>query len=146
MKKIFLVLSCIFFIVTLACSAYIKEWISPEKTVTKNINLQIVHSTSYQNRIYRNSSAMLNIVVISLHGNNTDTLLTKDFPDFKLRNLPSYSKEFRQTIFIPNVVDKKEQIIVLYTIKYISKGSVLTIPNIKYVGKGVTNDNLLIQM
>lgn len=146
MKKIFLLVSSMFFIVSLACSGYIKEWIFPEKTVAKNINLQIVEASNYRYKVYRNSSAMLNITVISLHGNDRDTLITKDYPDFKLRNLSSYSKGFKQNIYIPGVLDKKEQIIVLYTIKYISKGSVLTVPNVKYIGKGTTNDNYLIQI
>lgn len=146
MRKIFLFSACIVFMLLLACSGYLKEWISPEKTVAKNINLQIVEASSYKYKIYRNSSAMLNITVISVHENKSDTLVTKDYPNFKLRNLPLYSKGFNQNIYIPYVLDKKEQIIVLYTIRYTSKGSVLTIPNVKHIGKGTTNDNLLIQI
>ncbi len=146
MKKIFISIICILTTVLLAYSGTVHEWIFPEKTVAKNINLQISKTNNYRYKVYHNSYAMVNVTVISLHKNNIDTLITKDFTDFKLRNLSSYSKTFNQNIHVPDVSDKKQQIVVVYTIKYTSKGSTLMIPNVKYIGKGVTNDNFIIHI
>lgn len=146
MKKIFLLVSCIFSVGLFAYSPSIKNWIFPEVKVTKNINLEIKQANTYGFKAYRHSSAMLNITVISLRGADVDTLVTKDYPAFKLRNLPSYSKSFKEFISVTDISDRQEQVIVLYTIKYKSDGHILIVPYRKYIGKGTTNDTFLIQI
>lgn len=75
-----------------------------------------------------------------------DTIFVKDYPDFKLTKLSSYAKGFNQNIYIPDVADKKERIILVYKIIYTTKESVLTVPTVNFIGKGETNDKFLINI
>ncbi len=146
MKKIICSFVLIISVITLSFSAQIKEWISPEKKVGKNLNLTIVHANPYRSRIYNHSTAMLNVVVIRVVGQKMDTLFVKNYPDFKLTKLSSFSKGFNQNIYIPDVADEKEKIVLVYNIIYTTKESVLTIPTVNFIGKGATNDKFIINI
>ena len=144
MKKLFIPLTFILLAIVVACSVQIKQLIYPEKTVTKDLNITIVHANSYSSHVYANSSAMLNVVVIRLRKQHMDTLFIKDYPSFKLRNLSSYSKSFNERIHVPGIKDKKEKIILVYNIVYKTKESMFVMPYVNYIGNGTTNDNFYI--
>ncbi len=144
MKKLLIPLTLILMAIVVACSVQIKQWIYPEKTVTKDLNLTIVNANSYRSHVYAHSSAMLNVVVIRLRKQQMDTLFVKDYPSFKLSRLSSYSQSFNQRIHVPGVTDKKEKIILVYNIVYKTKESMFVMPYVNYIGKGTTNDNFVI--
>jgi hypothetical protein len=146
MKKILVVFTLIVLLVSVAYCGQIEQLICPEKIVSKNINITIVPANTYRSSVYAKSSAMLNVLVIKLKGQEMDTLFEKDYPKFKLNNLPSYSKNFNQSIYISNIADNKEKIILVYNIIYKTKESFLTIPSVHYIGKGATNDKFTISI
>jgi hypothetical protein len=127
-------------------SGRINQWIRPEKIVSKNVNLIIVPENNFGSSAYAHSSAMINVTVIKLSDHKTDTIFVKDYPNFSLRSLPSYSRNFKQSIHIPNVADRRERIVFLYTVIYKSKGSLLKIPFVNYIGHGATNDDIHINI
>ena len=137
-------LTFILLAIVVACSIQIKQLIFPGKTVTKDLSITIVPANTYHSRVYANSSATLNVVVIKLRGQKMDTLFVKEYPKFKLSKLSSYSKGFNQNIHVSNVIDKKEKIILLYNISYTTKESIFVMPYVNYIGSGTTNDKFLI--
>ncbi len=144
MKNILFSITFILLAVAFACSLQIKQWLYPEQTVTKDVNLTIVHANPYHSHVYANSTAMLNVMVIRLRGQQMDTLFVRDYLDFKLSKLSSYSKGFNENIHVPEVTDKKEKIILVYNIVYKTKESTFIIPHVNYIGIGITNDKFLI--
>ncbi len=139
-------LSSILVVLTASFQTPIKELICPEKPISKTINFKIAPAATYQHKAYAHSFAALHITVIKLKGNRIDTLIEKEYPDFKLSKLTSYSKEFHQIVRIPKVVDSKEQIIFLYNVTYKSKGSSLKVPNANWITRGTTESDIQISI
>ena len=59
-----------------------------------------------------------------------------------LEKFPSLTQTVDQTLHISGAVDSREQIVIVYTITYKTKGSVLTIENAKWIAKGQAKDQL----
>jgi len=146
MKKLLLTVVLTLMVITASFHAQIIQWIHPQKAISKNIHLTLSSENNYGHQVYANSSAQLGITVIKLHGRKIDTLLVKEYPEFKLKNLSALSKKFNETISVLDVADNKEQIIVSYSITYKSQGSILKIKSVKWVDKRVTDDQVMIHV
>jgi hypothetical protein len=126
-------------VATASFHAQVKQWIYPEKTISKNISLNVSAGSEYSSRAYANSVAMLQYTVIKVKGNKSVVLLENVYPELELKKLHLLSPAFLQNIHISGVNDNKEQIIINYTITYKSNGSVLKIQNSRYISKGENN-------
>lgn len=131
-------------VISISFYAQLRQWIRPINTVDKNIVLTILPDNSYGHKVYDNTSAQLNVTVIKLSRTKQDTLVTKNYPEFKLKNLPAVSERFNETIHIPDA--GKEPIVINYNITYKWKGSILEIKNLKRMDKGRMDDRLLIHI
>lgn len=132
-------------VVTASFHAQVKHLLRPEKKVTKSISL-IVSKNNYDPRIYHSSNASVELILIKISKHSTDTIMQKQYPEFRLKKLASFAETFNQTIEIPDVVDRKERILVHYIITYKSKGSVLQIKQGKLIPRKVTEDVAYVQI
>jgi hypothetical protein len=146
MKKLFFTVIFTLAVVTASFHAQVKNLVHPEHKINKSINMTISTDNNYSPRIYANSEAMLDYTIVKVRGRHIDTLMQSQYPSYKLRKLSSLARVFNQTIEIPNVADRKEQIVIFYTITYKTKGSVLKVQSQKLVARGVTEDQLCIHI
>ena len=144
MKKLISIFVFALMLITASFYAQVKQWIRPISTVDKNIVLTISPDNSYRHKVYDHTSAQLNVTVIKWSRFKRDTLVTKDYPEFKLKNLAAVSKRFNETIHIPDA--GRGPIVINYNITYKWKGSILEIKNLKRMDKGMAQDQLLIHI
>ncbi|MBD0376736.1 MAG: hypothetical protein ICV51_14040 [Flavisolibacter sp.] len=142
MKKLILTLVLTVAVIATSFYAQIKNCIYPEKTISKDISLKVFAGSDYSAKAYDHSVAKLHITVFKVQGNENTIVLEKEYPALHLEKFPSLTQTVDQTLHISGVVDSREQIVIVYTIKYKTKGSVLTIENAKWVAKGIEKDQL----
>jgi hypothetical protein len=96
------------------------------KPVNKNISFAVYKSNPYSAKVYDNTSAQVHIIVEKVNAKGQHTVVWNKTLDSKcLSQYPSIKNALRQKITIPNVNEKKEWLVVDYTLTYNSKGSEL---------------------
>ncbi|WP_153800630.1 hypothetical protein [Foetidibacter luteolus] len=147
MKKHLLWLSVMFALVIAASyQQQVGELINPEKPVTKDISLAVYAGSNYNSKIYDESVAKLHVTVYKVRGKKESIVWQKSFDAMELKELPDCSNALSQEVRISNVFDKKEQLIVTYTLVYESKGSIVERYNGSLVGKGKNAEKLYINI
>ncbi|HXL58969.1 MAG TPA: hypothetical protein VN958_22055 [Chitinophagaceae bacterium] len=96
------------------------------KLVSKNLSFAVYKSSSYTSGAYDNTSAQVHIIVEKVNIRGTRTIVWDKTLDAKsLSQYPSIENALQQKITIANVNEKKEHLVVYYTLTYNSKGSEL---------------------
>jgi len=106
-------------------------WASAKKATqsnltNKDISFTVYKSCSYKSDAYRNSSAQVHIVIekIDTYGQQT-TVWEKTMDAKSLSKYPTAENALKQNVTVCNVNEKKEYLVVNYTLIYNSKGSEL---------------------
>jgi len=147
MKKHLLWLSVIIAVVILASfQQQVREVISPEKPVTKDINLAVYAGGNYTSKIFDASVAQLQVMVYKVRGNKYSVVWEKTFDTMELNKIPASENALSQQVSIRNVFDKREQLVVVYNLTYNSKGSILKTQNGTYVSRGSNRNKLFISI
>jgi len=147
MKKQTIGLVVVIAVVMLAAwSKPLKEMITPEKTVSKNISFAVYKSDNYDASIYNDASARLQVTVVKVRGNERSVVWQKNFDAKLLKQYPSAANAISQNVVIHNVVDNKEHLEVLYTLTYDTKGSVMQLQDGQVISKGVKCGSLRINI
>ena len=96
------------------------------KFVNKNISFAVYKGSSYTSGIYNNTSAQVHIIVEKVTTKGQHTIVWDKTLDSKyLSQYPSAENALKQNVTIPGVNQKKEYLVVYYTLTYNSKGSEL---------------------
>ncbi len=122
----------------------IKELITPEKAISKNISFEVYKASNYTAAIYNDASARLQVTVVKVRGNERSIVWQKNYDAKLLNQYPSAENAFSQNVVINNVVDSKEHLEVFYTLTYDSKGSVMQVQDGEVIAKGAKNGRLFI--
>jgi hypothetical protein len=146
MRKLFFTIILSMAVITASFHAQVKKLVIRERKVSKNIEVAISTENNYSSHAYKYCEAAIDYTVVKVRGGRMDTLLQKEFLPFKLKELSSFAKSFDEKIAIKDVADRREQIIIYYTITYSSKGSTLKVNQEKLVPKGVAADSLKIHI
>ena len=94
--------------------------------VNKNISVAVYKSSDYTSSAYDNTSAQLHIIVEKVNTRGQHTIVWDKVMDAKeLSAYPSIENAVKQNITVHNVNDKKEYLIVDYTLTYNSQGNEL---------------------
>ena len=96
------------------------------KTVNKNLSFAVYKSNPYTSGVYDNTSAEVHIIVEKVNTSGKHTIVWDKKLDSKsVSEYPSVENALKQNITVPNVNQKKEHLVVYYTLTYNSKGSEL---------------------
>lgn len=102
-----------------------KEATQP-KLVSKNISFVVYKSSDYNSGAYNSTSAQVHIVVEKVNNKGQHSVVWDRTFDAKcLSQYPSVENALQQKITVHNVNEKKEKLVVYYTLTYNSKGSEL---------------------
>ena len=115
--------------------AQIKNWIRPEKMVSKNISLNVQGDKVYKFPAYAKCMAKLDVQIIKIKGSQIEMLWENKYQEMELKKFP-LTQVVMQKVHIPAFAENKEQIFVRYTITYRSNESVLKIQDDKFLAKG----------
>jgi hypothetical protein len=88
----------------------------------------------------------LQVTVVKVRGNERSVVWQKNYDARLLKQYPSAENAISQNVVINNVVDGKENLEVVYTLTYDSKGSVMQLQDGKVISKGVQNGRLFINI
>jgi hypothetical protein len=103
----------------------LKEATEPN-LVNKNISFVVYKGSSYSSDAYNNTSAQLHIIVEKVNTRGQHTIVWDKIMDAKeLSEYPSFENAVKQNITVHNVNEKKEYLVVDYTLTYNSKGNEL---------------------
>lgn len=119
-------------------------WLTPEKPVSKSINLQVYKGNDYMSAVYNDAFAKLHVTVTKVSGKSRTIVWDKTFDALQLRKYPSLQNALTQKVVINNVFDNKEHLEISYTLIYNSKGNVLEMQNGLLVTKGSNTGKLAI--
>ena len=96
------------------------------KLVNKNISVEVYKGSSYTSGIYNNTSAQVQIIVEKVNTKGQHTIVWDKTLDSKYVNqYPTAENALKQNITILGINEKKEYLVVHYTLTYNSKGSEL---------------------
>jgi len=106
-------------------------WVQAKKAdqsnlANKDISFAVYKSQSYKSRVYENTFAQVHIVVEKINTRGEHTIVwEKNMNAKSLRKYPTIENALQQNVVVPNVNEKKEYLLVDYTLIYSSKGSQL---------------------
>ena len=146
MRKLFFTIILSMAVITASFHAQVKKLVIRERKVNKNIELAISTDNNYSSNAYKHCEATIDYTVVKVRGARMDTLLQKEFVPFKLKELPSFAKSFDEKIAVKDVAERKEKIVIYYTVTYSSKGSILKVNHETLVPKDVETDSLRIHI
>ena len=124
----------------------LREMMTPEKAVSKNISFAVYKATDYNASVYAGASAKLQISVVKVRGSKRSIVWQKDFDAKLLSQYPSLEKAIAQQVVIKNVVDSKDKLEVVYTLTYNDKGSQMQLQDGTTISKGENNGKLFINI
>jgi hypothetical protein len=103
----------------------IKQATQPQ-LVNKNVSVAVYKGSSYTSGVYNNTSAQVHIIVEKVDTKGQHTIVwDKKLDSRYLSQYPSAENALKQNITIPGINEKKEYLVVHYTLTYNSKGSEL---------------------
>ncbi|MGI8952615.1 MAG: hypothetical protein ACR2FN_13655 [Chitinophagaceae bacterium] len=123
----------------------IKNWLTPEKPVSKFINLSVYKSSDYKSSAYNEALAQVHVIITKVRDNNRIIVWNKTFDALQLKQYPSIQNALSQKIIINNILDSKEHLEITYKIIYNSKGNLLKLQNEILVLKKTSGRNLIFQ-
>ena len=129
-----------------AWSKPLKEMVTPEKTVSKNISFAVYKADDYTSSVYNDASAKLQVTVVKVRGNERSVVWQKNYDAKLLKQYPSAANAISQNVVIHNIAESKEHLEVLYTLTYDSKGSVMQLQNGEIISKGAKEGRLFINI
>jgi len=106
-------------------------WVQAKKAseanlTNKDISFAVYKSQSYKSHVYENTFAQVHIVVEKINTRGEHTIVwEKNMNAKSLRKYPTIENALQQNVVVPNVNEKKEYLLVDYTLIYSSKGSQL---------------------
>jgi hypothetical protein len=96
------------------------------KLVDKDISFAVYKGSSYTSGAYNNTSAQVHMIVEKVNTNGQHTIVWDKTLDSRyLNQYPSAEDAIKEKVTIYNVNQKKEHLVVYYTLTYDSKGSEL---------------------
>jgi|SRR3954454_20167088 hypothetical protein len=102
--------------------------------VSKNISVAVYKGSDYVSGAYKNTSAQIHIVIEKVNNKGQHTIVWDSMMDAKsLSKYPSIENALKQNITIHNVNQKKEYLLVDYTLIYNSKGTELQLHDAEVV-------------
>ena len=123
-----------------------KEMMTPEKAVSKNISFAVYKADNYNSNVYADASAKLNITIVKVRGTKRSIVWQKDFDAKALNKYPSLEKAVAQKVIVNNVVDSKDKLYVVYTLTYNDKGSEMELRDGTIIAKGENSGKLMINI
>ena len=127
MKKI-IIITTIILAAAIAAFTPVK-YFETEQPVSKEINLAISSNNNYSSAAYSDAKASVHVVVTKLEGSKQTVVSDKVYNDMQLSQVPTNGNAINSKIVISNVFNKKEKLVVTYTITYDSRGSIVQLCN-----------------
>jgi hypothetical protein len=98
--------------------------------VNRNIEVAVFKGSDYTSEVYDNASAQVHIVVKKVNNRGHYTIVwNKVLDSISLSKYPSIQSAIKQSVTVHGINEKKEYLVVDYTLTYSSKGNQLQMHN-----------------
>ena len=144
MKK-FIIFFPILFIVTLVFPNNL-SWFNHAQKVNKEINLSIFSSSNYSTAAYDDAQATIEVTISKIKGDKKAVLSKQFYKAMQLKQFPSFSNAITKKMSINNTIGNSEVLMVTYTIRYNSNGSIITFENNQVIDKETAKDDINISI
>ncbi|HVX49098.1 MAG TPA: hypothetical protein VHB48_03040 [Chitinophagaceae bacterium] len=124
----------------------LREMMTPEKTVSKNVSLAVFRADSYNSTVYADASASLEVYIVKVRGNERKVVWQKNYDARLLNDYPMLQNALSQNVTVNNVVDSKDKLEVVYRLTYKTKGSELELYDGTTINKGEKDGKLFINI
>jgi hypothetical protein len=124
----------------------ISEILHPEQPVSKSISFAVNTDENYSSIVYNDAFAQLRITVTKIRGNQRAMVWDTIYNPQKLQDYSFLKNAMSKEIIINNVLESKENLEVLYTLTYYSKGNVLQLYNDTILTPGIRQKKLCINV
>lgn len=112
-------------VLTVSLFTPIKDSMVTKKTVSKTVSFALYKENAYEAEVYNNTSAMVHITVEKVTERNRTIVWDTTIAASQLKALPTAENAYTQTITVPGLMEKREQLVIRYVLTYDSKGSQL---------------------
>jgi hypothetical protein len=146
MRKIIFTIILSMGFITASFHAQVKKLVIRERKVSKIVDMGISSKSNYSSSAYKYCEARIDYTITRIKGAQRDTLVQKQVQPFKLKELHSFAKSFNEQIAINDVAERREQIVISYTVTYASKGSELRVHHEQLIPRGVLTDSVRIHI
>ncbi len=144
MKKILIITTAIL-IATIVAFTPVK-YFQTEKPVSKEINVAISSRGDYSSTAYSDAKASVHVVIVKLEGNKQTVVSDKVYNDMQLSQVPANGNSINSRFIVPNVFNKKEKLLITYTISYNSQGSIVQLYNGTYLSDKSNSEKIEIHI
>jgi len=124
----------------------LRELMTPEKAVTKNVSLAVYTNDNYNASIYSNASASLQVSIVKVRGSERKVVWQKSYDAKLLKDYPTFANALAEKVVVNNVVDSKDRLEVVYTLTYNDKGNQLQLQDGTIISKGEKGGKLFINI
>lgn len=124
----------------------LREMMTPEKTVSKNVSLAVFRADNYNSTVYADASASLEVYIVKVRGNERKVVWQKNYDARLLNDYPMLQNALSQNVTVNNVVDSKDKLEVVYRLTYKTKGSELELHDGTTINKGEKDGKLFINI
>ena len=121
---------------SIALQGNVTDIIKPEVPVSKTIRFSVFASTNYASALYHQSKAKVLLSIWKYKGKDQKLLWSEIIDEGKLNKYPLEEDALFREIYIPQVYEKSERLVLSYKIIYNSKGSELSYEKGYYVPAG----------
>lgn len=125
MKSHFTWIPVSIFVLTVSLLTPVKDSMVTKKTVSKSVSFELYKGNTYNAEVYNNTSAMVHITVEKVSENNRTVVWDTTIAASQLKQFPEASNAYTQTITVPGLSEKREQLVIRYVLTYDSNGSQL---------------------
>jgi len=122
------------------------EMINPEQPVTKSICFAVNTDENYSAIVYDDAFVQLHITITKIRGNRKVIVWDSIYSAQKLQDYSFLKNKMSGEVVINNVLESKENLEVLYTLTYYSKGNVLQLYNGTTLTPGIQQKKLCINV
>jgi len=127
MKKALIIIPVL--ITLLLCAPQVSKLFQTEKPVNKSINLSIYRENNYSSAAYDSTIASVHITLYKVVGNKYTTVYEKSLNSMQLNQFPDMQNAINSSLTIPNLLNRKEKLLINYAVTYNTQGSQLTLNN-----------------
>jgi hypothetical protein len=112
-------------VLAISFQGQIRDIVTPEKPVSKTLEISMYAKADYSEEIYKGSKAKVQVTISKYRNKKFQVIHQEVLEASSLNNIPSKTNPFVKAIQVNNLYEKKDLLVATYTVSYESNGSIL---------------------
>lgn len=112
-------------VLAITFQAPIKDFVTPEKPISKTVEIEMYAKTDYSLDVYKDSKAKVEVTISKYRNEKFEVLYNTTLEAGNLSKLPSAENAYKKALTVNNFYQHKDLLVATYTVSYESKGAIL---------------------